>query len=131
CPVDDTLKFYRSPTGTYRFGLEAFEFVDQPFVFIHCHVIICNASNLQSRCARGCEKKARLRREVEHHNLYSLAQGPITLDHEIKRDQKHVEKFSVNNMDSVGMDSSLLAAMAVVTAVTIFGVAFVIMKKRS
>ena len=100
--MDDTLKFYRSPTGTYRFGLEAFEFVDQPFVFIHCHVIICNASNPQSRCARGCEKKARLRREVEHHNLFSLAQGPITLDHEIELDQKHVEKFSVNNMDSVG-----------------------------
>ena len=100
--MDDTLKFYRSPTGTYRFGLEAFEFVDQPFVFIHCHVIICNASNPQSRCARGCEKKARLRREVEHHNLYSLAQGPITLDHEIELDQKHVEKFSANYMDSVG-----------------------------
>jgi len=96
------VKFYRSPTGTYRFGLEAFEFVDQPFVFIHCQVIICNASNPQSRCVRGCEKKARLRREVEHHNLYSLAQGPITLDHEIELDQKHVEKFSVNNMDSVG-----------------------------
>ena len=79
-----------------------FEFVDQPFVFIHCHVITCNASNPQSRCARGCEKKARLRRDVEHHNLFSLAQGPITLDHEIELDQKHVEKFSVNNMDSFG-----------------------------
>ena len=100
--MNDTVKLYRSPTGTYRFGLETFEFVDQPFVFIHCHVIICNASNPQSRCARGCEKKARLRREVEHRNLYSLAQGPITLDHEIELDQKHVEKFSVNNMDSFG-----------------------------
>ncbi|CAH3144673.1 unnamed protein product [Porites lobata] len=131
CPVDDTLKFYRSPTGTYRFGLEAFEFVDQPFVFIHCHVIICNASNPQSRCVRGCEKKARLRREVEHYNLFSLAQGPITLDHDIELDQKHVEKFSANYMDSVGMDSSLLAAMAVITVVTIFGAAIVIVKKRS
>lgn len=65
-------------------------------------MIICNASNPQSKCARGCEKKARLRREVEHHNIYSLAQVPIALDHEIELDYKHVEKLSANNMDSVG-----------------------------
>ena len=80
CPVDDTLELYSSPTGTFRFGLEAFEFVDQPFVFVHCHVIICNATDPQSRCARGCEKKPRLRREVQHHKIYSLVQGPMTLD---------------------------------------------------
>ena len=80
CPVDDTSELYSSPTGTFRFGLEAFEFVDQPFVFVHCHVIVCNATDPQSRCARGCEKKPRLRRQVQHQKIYSLAQGPITLD---------------------------------------------------
>ena len=76
------MELYSSPTVTFRFGLEAFEFVDQPFVFVHCHVIVCNATDPQSRCARGCEKKPRLRREseVQHHKIYSLAQGPITLD---------------------------------------------------
>ncbi|CAH3026059.1 unnamed protein product, partial [Porites evermanni] len=80
CPVDDTVELYPSPTGTFRFSLEAFEFVDEPFVFVHCHVIVCNATDPQSRCARGCEKKPRLRREVQHHKIYSLVQGPMTLD---------------------------------------------------
>ena len=35
----------------------------------------------ESRCARGCEKKGRVRREVGDHSVYSLAQGPITLDY--------------------------------------------------
>ena len=81
CAVDDTAVIFSPPTGYYQFGLEAFEFVDQPFVFIHCHVVICNASDAQSRCARGCEEKGRVRREVEDHNVYSLAQGPIILDY--------------------------------------------------
>ena len=81
CAVDDTVEIYPSPKGYYRFGLEAFEFVDQPFVFIHCHVVICNASDAQSRCAQGCRKNDRVRRDVGGHNVYSLAQGPITMDY--------------------------------------------------
>ena len=81
CAVDDTVKTYSSPQGSFRFGLEAFEFVDQPFVFIHCHTVICNASDAQSRCSQGCQKNARVTRDVEDHNVYSLAQGPITVDY--------------------------------------------------
>lgn len=43
-------------------------------------MIICNASDSQSRCARGCQKNARNRRNVERSSVYTLAQGPITVD---------------------------------------------------
>lgn len=81
CPVDDTTIIYPSPSGYYRFGLEAFEFVNQTFVFIHCHVVICNTTDPQSRCAQGCQKNSRPRRNIGDHTVYSLSQGPITLDY--------------------------------------------------
>ena len=81
CAVDNTVKLLPSPTGYSRFSLETFEFIKQPFMFLHCHMVICNASNTQSRCARGCESNARRRRDVTDHKVYSLAQGPVTLDH--------------------------------------------------
>ena len=42
---------------------------------------ICDAKNPNSRCAQGCIKGARKRRDVTiDDKLYSLAQGPLTLD---------------------------------------------------
>ena len=92
CAVDNTVKILPSPTGYYRFRFEAFEFMNQPFVFIHCHVIICNASNTQSRCAKGCQSNGRVRRELGDIKVYSLAQGPITLDNteEYKREDQNL-----------------------------------------
>ena len=96
CAIDDTVEFYPSITGAFRFGLEAFEFVDQPFLFMHCHVVICNASDAQSRCARGCEKKRRRRRKVGHHSVFSLTQGPITLDYNNEY-QEQDDNLAVDN----------------------------------
>ena len=88
CAVDDTVQQLPSPVGKSRFSLEAFQFVKQPFVFIHCHVVICNASDLKSRCARGCESGGRVRRELGEQKVYSLAQGPITLDYQNAYEQE-------------------------------------------
>ena len=104
CAVDDTVKTFPSPTGNFRFGLEAFQFVKQPFVFIHCHVVICNASDAQSRCAQGCQKNARVRRDVGGHNVYSLAQGPITMD------------YAADHLEDLEDDDLNLAAKKVETA---------------
>ena len=106
CPVDDTVELYPSPTGTFRFSLEAFEFVDEPFVFVHCHVIVCNATDPQSRCARGCEKKPRLRREVQHHKIYSLVQGPMTLDRNKEYKEPDNNLAIDSKMDSTGITNS-------------------------
>ena len=76
--------------GTQRFSLEAFKFIaDHPFVFVHCHVIVCNASDPGSKCAKSCSSVGRGRREVGDHmtKLYSLAQGPLHLVHQ-KREEK-------------------------------------------
>ncbi|EDO37019.1 predicted protein [Nematostella vectensis] len=61
CPVDKTVRFHKSPRKTKeRFSLEAFKFLgDHPFVFIHCHVIVCNANDPNSRCAKGCVRSSK------------------------------------------------------------------------
>ena len=67
--------------GVDRFSTEAFKFIaDHPFVFVHCQIRICDASNPGSRCAQGCIKEARLRRDVsDEDKLYPLARGPLTI----------------------------------------------------
>ena len=101
CAVDDTVKFLPAPTGYYRFSMEAFEFVKHPFVFIHCHVIICNASDTQSRCARGCESDSRRRREAGEQRFYSLAQGPITIDDSEEFEQSD-DETAPKQLENVG-----------------------------
>ena len=52
-------------------------------------MVICNVSDAQSRCAQGCQKNARVRRDVEDHSMYALAQGPITLDYAVDYQEGH------------------------------------------
>ena len=61
CAVDDTLKFHPRPDPqSQRFSLEAFQYVSKhPYVFLHCKVQICNATDQNSRCAQGCVKRGR------------------------------------------------------------------------
>ena len=90
CKVDDTLSFHPRPDPqSQRFSLEAFQYVSQqPFVFFHCRVKICNETDPNSRCAQGC--LSRKRRSLKAlpdtaDDVYPLAQGPLTLNRE-KRD---------------------------------------------
>lgn len=85
-----TVKYHSAPTvSAHRFSLEAFKFIaDHPFVFVHCHVIVCNATDSSSKCGKKCSPSGRGRREVSSHmtdGVYMLAQGPIHLGHQ-KRD---------------------------------------------
>ena len=87
-----TVEFLSASSASgQRFSLEAFKFIaDYPFVFVHCHVTICNAINPGSQCAKKCPSNGRRRREVRDHmtdHVYALAQGPIHLARE-KREQK-------------------------------------------
>ena len=69
-----------------RYKLEAFSFVgDHPFVYLHCKVKICNASDPNSRCAQGClhdRRKRSLYSEETSDDEYNLAQGPFILSDE-------------------------------------------------
>ena len=55
---------------------------DHPFVYLHCKVKICNASDPNSRCAQGClhdRRKRSLYSEETNDEEYNLAQGPFIL----------------------------------------------------
>ena len=102
CSVDedDTLKFHPSPSDQcQRFSLEAFQYVNKlPYVFFHCKVKICNASDPYSRCAQGCV--ARRRRSAKPlpesaDDTYALAQGPLTLN----REKREAEADEAVNSD--------------------------------
>ncbi|KAL9966948.1 hypothetical protein ACROYT_G025096 [Oculina patagonica] len=83
CPVDATTSVVLSTeVGVSRFTTEGFMFIaEYPFVFVHCHVRVCDAGNPNSRCAQGCIKRTRKKRDVSSKDkLYSLAQGPLTID---------------------------------------------------
>ena len=89
CSVDDddTLKFHPRPDPqSQRFSLEAFQYVSKlPYVFFHCKVQICNATDPNSRCAQGCVSRGRRSAKPlpeSADDTYALAQGPLTLNRE-------------------------------------------------
>ena len=111
CSVDedDTLKFHPSPSDQcQRFSLEAFQYVNKhPYVFFHCKVKICDASDPDSRCAQGCV--SRRRRSVKPlpesaNDIYALAQGPLTLNRE-KREAEADE--TVNSKQSLNANKGM------------------------
>lgn len=85
CKVDETLIYHPSNHLSERFSVESFSFIgDHPFVFVHCHVRICNASDPNSKCVRICEDVERRKRDVSYaaelgNDVYPLAQGPLSL----------------------------------------------------
>ena len=84
---DDTLKFHPSPSDQcQRFSLEAFQYVSKhPYVFFHCKVQICNATDPNSRCQQGCVSRRRRSAKPlpeSADGIYALAQGPLTLNRE-------------------------------------------------
>ena len=86
------MKYHSAPSASaQRFSLEAFKFIaDHPFVFVNCHVIVCNATDPGSKCAKKCSPGGRGRREVNDDmtdDVYSLAQGPLHLVR-TKREEK-------------------------------------------
>ena len=87
-----------------RFSLEAFKFIaDHPFVFVHCHVIVCNATNPDSQCAKKCPSgrppNGLARRAVNDPVtvVYSLVQGPLYLVREKREETRE------NGLDNGGM----------------------------
>ena len=108
---DDTLKFHPSPSDQcQRFSLEAFQYVSKhPYVFFHCKVKICNATDPNSRCAQGCVSRKRrstkpLPESVD--DTYALAQGPFTLNRK-KREAEADEADQSTRVASKGKRQSI------------------------
>ena len=77
--MDKTLKFEKAPSVQLkRFSIEAFKFIGKnSFVFFHCRERICDGSDPNSRCAKGCIRGNRQRRDTEDTDVYDLSQGPF------------------------------------------------------
>ncbi|KAJ7390067.1 hypothetical protein OS493_027592 [Desmophyllum pertusum] len=128
CPNDETVKYHSAPSiSAQRFSLEAFKFIAKhPFVFVHCHVIICNSTDPGSKCAKKCPSSGRGRREASDHvtgDVYSLAQGPLLLARE-KREEKRG-----NVLDKSGSSPTLLMALFVMCVACLAGTALMVFKK--
>ena len=90
-----------------RFKLESFSFVgDHPFVYMHCKVKICNATDPNSRCAQGClhdRRKRSLYSEESNDEEYFLAQGPFMLSEEENDEAEALETLTgVGNVEKSG-----------------------------
>lgn len=80
CPIDNTYYAYTTGTHPYaRFTFKAFQFLRTTNrVYLQCQVLICPASDYNSRCRRGCNK--RVARDVgSGHESETLVVGPIHL----------------------------------------------------
>lgn len=110
CPVDDTVKMEDSPSRQKkRFSVEAFKFVgDFPFVYLHCSVVVCRASDPDSRCSKGCVpglhvnppwdvmEKLKKKEEAEHRSKraldykdpeYLISKGPFSMNEDSLNDE--------------------------------------------
>ncbi|XP_035982706.1 deleted in malignant brain tumors 1 protein isoform X3 [Fundulus heteroclitus] len=94
CSVDNT---YRpiSSGSVYRarFSFRAFQFLrGTESVYLQCKVLICPASDSNSRCRRGCRGRAARELESEHESQ-TLVVGPIQLK-ESEKEKEAPEKQS-------------------------------------
>ncbi|XP_078129890.1 scavenger receptor cysteine-rich domain-containing protein DMBT1-like [Sander vitreus] len=90
CPVDNTYGSYSTGTQAYaRFTFKAFQFLRATeSVYIQCKVLICQASDYNSRCRRGCNKRA-ARDLGSEHDSQTLVLGPIKLKDPEKKEETH------------------------------------------
>ncbi|KAA8583663.1 hypothetical protein FQN60_014871 [Etheostoma spectabile] len=89
CPVDNTYVSYITGTQAYaRFTFKAFQFLRATeSVYIQCKVLICQASDYNSRCRRGCNKRA-ARDLGSEHDRQTLVLGPIKLKDPEKKEEE-------------------------------------------
>uniref|UniRef100_A0A3Q1EFK3 Deleted in malignant brain tumors 1 protein-like n=1 Tax=Acanthochromis polyacanthus TaxID=80966 RepID=A0A3Q1EFK3_9TELE len=80
CSADSTYYAYISGTRSYaRFRFKSFQFLRaSKAVYIQCTVLICPASDYNSRCRRGCMRRT-ARDLGSDHESQTLVLGPIQL----------------------------------------------------
>lgn len=80
CAADSTYRVYASGFKHYaRFGFRAFQFLRAgESVYLQCKVLICQDSDTNSRCRRGCMRR-KTRDLQSQHESQTLVAGPIQL----------------------------------------------------
>ena len=55
CAIDTTLGFQTTDGPRIEFQVQAFKFLGSyPNVFVHCNVVVCHSSDIDSTCSAGC-----------------------------------------------------------------------------
>ena len=59
CPVDPTVRFYNSPSGSARFSITSFQFLNSKSrsFFSHCDVLVCDKNDDSEQCNRQCKQQ--------------------------------------------------------------------------
>uniref|UniRef100_A0A8C5U981 CUB and zona pellucida-like domain-containing protein 1 n=1 Tax=Malurus cyaneus samueli TaxID=2593467 RepID=A0A8C5U981_9PASS len=84
CNKDDTVVTYPAFENQGRFKFRAFRFLRSfPTVYLQCNVVICDSSNTNSRCARGCI--TRQKRDIAPYTWKTnTVVGPIRLKRDLR-----------------------------------------------
>ncbi|XP_067021213.1 uncharacterized protein [Acropora muricata] len=133
CAVDETVAFI--PSGNehlQRYSIEAFTFLgDHEFVYLHCRVKICNATDPNSRCAQGCipqrGRRSALIRGQSEDDEANLAEGPFTRKHEDgENSQLQETDRELKDTDKTETGSTISVAIIAMTVVSSIGVLFLL-----
>ncbi|XP_035685573.1 uncharacterized protein LOC118422164 [Branchiostoma floridae] len=128
CASDPTLDIFSiDDPGKERFGFEAFRFIQEvKTVYVHCEVMVCNAADPGSRCAKGCvsRRKRTAGEKIDMIGRHVIRMGPIIVD-----DSEAAES---NPRDRRSAAWSLLAAGGglMALALVVLGAAIVLKRSR-
>ena len=94
-----------------RFSIEAFTFIGgHQFVYMHCQVRVCNATDPTSRCARGCLRhrgKRSLGATDFKDEQFNLAEGPIMGKEEKDEQLRKTSEDSIAKIHKVDFEGEL------------------------
>lgn len=128
CKLDETLEYHPANKKSERFSLKSFTFIgEHAFVFVHCHVRICNVSDPDSKCVRVCED--RRKRDVSFASedlgdVYPLAQGPLALQKEEATREKKAKT------SDPGLNVPVIATLAAVIALCLICASYMIWQRK-
>ncbi|PFX21610.1 Oncoprotein-induced transcript 3 protein [Stylophora pistillata] len=105
------------------FSIETAKFIGtDSFVFVQCHVIICDATDPDSQCAKKCSSGNIGKRQVSDHEMdeqYSWTQGPLLHVSEEKEEKE--SNGGASDEKNVGLVMICIACLAAMgTGLVIF-----------
>lgn len=130
CKVDDTVEYISSDHKSDKFSIETFKFIGEfAYVFLHCHVRVCNASDEQSKCVRNCEE--RHRRDVTSsaetaNDVYPLAQGSISLE----KEQKAGREKTRRPLKGTGPNVPVTIMLAALIVLCVIAMSYLLCQKK-
>ncbi|XP_071477174.1 ZP domain-containing protein-like [Diadema antillarum] len=127
CAEDPTLQIlYHSDPSFQPFIIDAFTFIEEnPEVFVHCEVLVCDSDDPTSRCVQGCQSRVRRsgrQRRGTRSAPHLISNGPLSL--KSARSSENDEQTSSSSFEIQPMG---LAVGVAIGAVVVFACLAVVM----